>query len=76
MTSKHSIPLIILHEDGERISNSLTAHHQQLAGSEILITGASGFLMGHVVDALAWMNLHALSSPCRMTLVEIGRAHV
>jgi UDP-glucuronate decarboxylase len=40
---------------------------ENFAGSEVLITGASGFLPAYMVETLLFLNQHSLSTPARVT---------
>jgi nucleoside-diphosphate-sugar epimerase len=46
-------------------------HH--FAGKKVLITGASGFLAGYMVEYFAWLNEQALWAP--LTIYALGRNH-
>ena len=42
---------------------------KRLSGKTLLLTGASGFLPSYIVDTIAWLNDHVLTSPCSLILV-------
>ena len=46
----------IIHEDAEVMNATIPDVFSQLSGSNILITGASGFLGGFIVDILSALN--------------------
>jgi hypothetical protein len=46
----------IIHEDAEGMQATIPGVFSQLAGSNILITGASGFLGSYIVDILSVLN--------------------
>jgi UDP-glucuronate decarboxylase len=60
----------VVRRDAEAIATSLGPHAQQLAGSTVLITGASGFLCSYLVDSLVALNDRGLQPPCRIVAVD------
>jgi len=46
---------------------------ESFAGTEILVTGASGFLPAYMVETLLFLNRHRLSTPARVTALVRNR---
>jgi UDP-glucuronate decarboxylase len=63
-------PLAVIADDCADVAARLGAEAERFAGKTILITGATGMLPAHMVDALAHLNdAGHLSAPLRLLLV-------
>jgi UDP-glucuronate decarboxylase len=60
----------VVEEDLDRIVADASTALRELAGRTILVTGAAGFLLSFVVDALARANDTLLSVPCRVVAFD------
>lgn len=61
-------PIVL--EDADRIVARAAPALQKLAGSTVLVTGAAGFLLSYVVDALARANETLLGEPCQILALD------
>src|SRR5437870_11796054 len=60
----------VVEDDLDRIVQRASTALDQLAGTTVLVTGASGFLLSYVVDALARSNDELLTRPCRVIAID------
>lgn len=60
----------VVEEDLDQILTRSSPALRQLAGRTVLITGAAGFLLSYVVDALAHANDRLIDEPCRVVAVD------
>lgn len=60
----------VVEEDLDRIVAGAATALQELAGRTVLVTGAAGFLLSFVVDALIRANDTLLSVPCRVVAFD------
>lgn len=63
-------PIVL--EDAALVAAEMRADLDALAGSTLLVTGAAGFLVSHLVDALAAYNREA-DRPCRILALDSFR---
>ena len=61
----------VVEEDLDCIGTDASPAFQQVAGKTVLVTGAAGFLMSYVVDALVHAN-DRFSEPCRVVAADNG----
>ena len=59
----------VVEEDLDRIGADALSALEELAGKVVLVTGAAGFLMSYVVDALVHSN-GELAEPCRVIAAD------
>jgi dTDP-glucose 4,6-dehydratase/UDP-glucuronate decarboxylase len=65
-----SDPLALIADDCAHVAERLGTDAERFAGKTVLVTGATGMLPAHVVDALAHLNdAGRLSAPLRLLLV-------
>ncbi len=57
-------------EDASRVAAGLERHAEALAGRTILVTGAGGFLLSGLLDALAAWNDRGSGAPCRVLALD------
>lgn len=62
----------IVQQDLARIAQEPLAW-EDFAGTEVLVTGASGFLPAYMVETLLFLNRHSLSAPVRVTALVRNR---
>ena len=60
----------VIEEDLDRVVARAAAGLRRLAGKTVLVTGAAGFLLSFVVDALVHANDTLLEEPCRVVGVD------
>lgn len=66
----------IISEDVDSIVHALGSRLPRLAGSTLLVTGASGFLCSYFVDTVAALNERGLDPPCHVIAVDNLRTGV
>ena len=71
MADRRPIAGHVVEEDLDRIGTDASPALEELGGKCVLVTGAAGFLMSHVVDALAHAN-DGRSEHCRIIAVDNG----
>ncbi len=72
MANKSAGP--VLAEDFAQVASALGDRLDRLAGTRLLLTGASGLLGGYMARSLLWFNDEVLSSPCQ--LIALARRPV
>lgn len=60
----------VIREDAQLVAQRFGEQLRPLAGSTVLLTGASGFLGSYLLDVLAGLNRHAGWAPCRIIAVD------
>jgi dTDP-glucose 4,6-dehydratase/UDP-glucuronate decarboxylase len=60
----------VVEEDLDQILARSSQALHRLAGTTVIVTGAAGFLLSYVVDALAHANDRLLDEPCRVVAVD------
>jgi UDP-glucuronate decarboxylase len=60
----------IVQEDAERLAASLEKPLATLSGTNLLVTGAAGFLLSFLLDVIAALNEHAFAAPCKVIALD------
>ena len=74
MSIRNPNPIIEL--DAKTISEELSGPLSRLAGTTLLVTGGSGFLCSYLLETVAYLNDHVLSSPCRVISIDNLRSGI
>lgn len=69
-TQRAKVPADVVAEDLERCYQWLGDTVQQLAGTTIVVTGASGFLGSYLVDLFAGLNRGILPAACHILAID------
>lgn len=60
----------LVQDDLDYICNRAADAFEELAGSELLITGGAGFLGYYLVQSVLWWNLHSDEAPIQLTVYD------